>query len=152
MELPRWKTEAALTCLKMLRLMLSLSQTAKSINYGATVMNPFVLLPLPRKNRAINILFTSMYLGSKYPEPLKHGYAQLADAMLQVLAWTGLPREILTDWGSVFMRQLMKEMCKIFGNQANSNPPHLQTDGYLEHWCGNAKKVLQQAGQVSLIY
>ena len=89
-----------------------------------------------------------MCLGSKYPEavPLKRVDAQsVAEAMLEVFARTGLPREILTDQGSVFMGRMMKEMCKILGiKQIRTSPYHPQTDGCLERWHGSLKAMLRK--------
>ena len=74
--------------------------------------------PLPRTKRGHKYILTCMCLGSKYPEaiPLKRVDVEpVAEGMIEVFSRTGIPRELLTDQGSVFTGKLMKELCSALG-------------------------------------
>ena len=65
-----------------------------------------VVGPLPRTRSGFKYVLTCMCYASKYPEaiPLKRVDAQsVAEGMIEVYSRTGLPTEILTDQGTVFM-------------------------------------------------
>ena len=104
--------------------------------------------PLPRTKQGNKYLLTCICLGSKYPDavPLKRVDAKsVAEAMLEVFARTGLPTEILTDQGSVFMGRLMKQLCEMLSiHQIRTSPYHPQTDGCLERWHGSLKSMLRK--------
>ena len=92
--------------------------------------------PLPRTSRRHRYILTCICLGSKYPDDIpltKVDATTVADAMLDIFSRIGIPAEILTDQGSVFMGQLTKQlcsMCKI--KHIRTYPYHPQTDGALE--------------------
>ena len=70
--------------------------------------------PLPRTKRGHQYLLTCICLSSKYPEaiPLKRVDAvSVAEAMVDDFSRIGIPYEMLTDQGSVFMGRLTKELC-----------------------------------------
>ena len=57
-----------------------------------------------------------MCLASKYSEAvaLRRVDAEtVAEAMMEIFSRTGLPEEILTDQGSVFMGCLTKQLCRL---------------------------------------
>ena len=65
--------------------------------------------PLPRTNRGHKYILTCICLASKFPDaiPLKKVDAQtVAESMLEVFSRMGIPKEILTDQGSVFVGKL----------------------------------------------
>ena len=101
--------------------------------------------PLPRTSRRHRYILTCMCLGSKYPDAIpltKVDATTIADAMLDIFLRIGIPAEILTDQGSVFMGQLTKQlcsMCKI--KHIRTSPYHPQTDGALERWHGTLKQM-----------
>lgn len=77
--------------------------------------------------------------------PLKRVDAKsVAEGMLDIFARTGLPTEILTDQGSVFVGRFMKEMCELLGiKHIHTSPYHPQTDGCLERWHGSLKSIVR---------
>ena len=79
--------------------------------------------PYPRTSRGFKYLLTCVCYFSRYPEgiPLKKlDECSVANATVEVFSHTGLPEEILTDQGSVFVGKLMKQLCKILRVLAHS--------------------------------
>ena len=92
-----------------------------------------------------------MCLASKYPEAvaLRRVDAEtVAEAMMEIFSRTGLPEEILTDQGSVFMGRLTKQLCRLLNvKQLRTSPYHPQTDGCLECWHGSLKNMLRKCNE-----
>ena len=101
--------------------------------------------PLPRTKSGI---LTVMCLGTRYPYciPLKKVDAiTVAEGLLEVIAHTGIPYEILSDQGSVFTGKVMKELCKSLDIQKlRTTAYHPQTNGALERWHGCLKGMLRR--------
>ena len=61
-----------------------------------------------------------------------------------IFADMGFPKEILTDQGSNFMSELMKELCRLLKmSKLVSYPYHPQTNGLVEKFNGTLKKMLK---------
>ena len=61
-----------------------------------------------------------------------------------IFADMGFPKEILTDQGSNFMSELMKELCRLLKvSKLVSSPHHPQTNGLVEKFNGTLKKMLK---------
>jgi transposase InsO family protein len=70
----------------------------------------------------------------------------VAEAMVEVFSRTGLPDEILTDQGGVFLSALCKQMCELLQIKAlRTSPYHPQSDGMLERWHASLKSMLKMA-------
>ena len=68
----------------------------------------------------------------------------MAEAMLSICTWYGLPKELLTDQGSVFVGKLMTDLRKkLHISRIKTSPYHSQTGGLLERWHGPLKEVLE---------
>ena len=108
-----------------------------------------VVGPLPRTKSGYKYILTCMCYATKYPEaiPLKKVDAQsVAEAMVEVFSRTGLPNEVLTDQGGVFLSALCKQMCKLLQiTTLRTSPYHPQTDGMLERWHASLKSMLKKA-------
>ena len=96
-------------------------------------------------------ILTCMCLASKYPEAvaLRRVDAEtVAEAMMEIFSRTGLPEEILTDQGSVFMARLTKQLCRLLNvKQLRTSPYHPQTDGCLECWHRSLKNMLRKCNE-----
>ena len=94
--------------------------------------------PLPKSTSGYRYILTMMCLFSKYPEaiPLKRvDNESVLGAMVEIFSRHGLPKEILTDQGSVFTSKLTRKMCKIFEiHKVQTSPYHPRSDGALERW------------------
>ena len=64
---------------------------------------------------------------------------------MEVLAHTGIPKELLSDQGTVFMGKVMKETCRLLNiNKLQTTPYHPQSNGILERWHMDLKGMLRK--------
>ena len=99
--------------------------------------------PLPRTIRENKYIITYICLACKYPDakPLK----RIDEGMLEVFSRTGIPKEILSDQGSVFTGKVMKQICSTLGiKHLKTSPYHPQTDRCLERWHVCLKTMLRK--------
>ena len=108
--------------------MWALSETARSHRSKAPLY-PLPVVGTPFKRIAFDLvgqypcisrghkyILTSICYFSRYSEaiPLKRvDEISVASAMVEIFSRSGLPSEILTDRGSVFVRKLMSQLCKM---------------------------------------
>ena len=70
----------------------------------------------------------------------------LLPTMVEIFSRSGLPSEILTDRGSVFVGKLMSQLCKMLDiKPIRTSPYHPETDGLLEHWHSDLLAMLKKA-------
>ena len=105
--------------------------------------------PLPRTKRGHKFILTTMDYGTKFPDavPFRKVDAEtVATAMVDIFSRYGLPREILTDQGTVFTSSLMCQLCQLLQiTRVKTSPYHPQTDGMLERWHATLKGMLRKA-------
>jgi len=105
--------------------------------------------PYPCTSKGHKYILTSICYFSRYPEaiPLKKVDEQsVATAMIEIFSRSGIPSEILTDQGSVFMGKLMSQLCSMLGiKPIRTSPYHPQTDGLLERWHSDLLAMLKKA-------
>ena len=86
---------------------------------------------------------------SKYREaiPLRKVDAiSVAEAMVEIFSCTGIPSEILTDQGSIFVGSLKKQLCLLLNiKPIRTSPYNPQTDGMLEHWHASVKGMIKKS-------
>ena len=106
--------------------------------------------PLPRTASGYKYLLTLMDLHTKYPEaiPLKRVTNEaVLEAFMEIVSRHGIPENILTDQGSVFMSRLTKSVCELLGiDRIRTSPYHPQSDGALEKWHACLKGMLKKSG------
>ena len=106
--------------------------------------------PLPRTTSGYKYLLTAMCLYTKFPVaiPLRRvDNHTVVEAMMEVFANYGMPKELLTDQGSVFTSRLTRHMCKSFEvHKIRTSPYHPQSDGALERWHSCLKGMIKRAG------
>ncbi len=107
--------------------------------------------PLPMTERKNRYVLTLMDMATRYPEalPLRRIDTEtVADALIQFFARFGLPKELLSDRGSNFTSQLMKEVNKRLGiTQIFASPYHPETNGMLERWHSTLKAMMRKSGK-----
>ena len=63
----------------------------------------------------------------------------MAEGLMEVLAHTGIPKELLTDRGTVFTGKVMRETCRLYKIQ--TSPYHPESNGVLERWHRDLKQM-----------
>ena len=104
--------------------------------------------PLPRSRRGNQYILVVCDYATRYPEamPLRSIDAgTVAEHLIQLFARVGIPREILSDQGTNFMSQLLKELYNLLRiHQIRTSPYHPQTDGLVERFNKTLKSLLRK--------
>ncbi|XP_070174493.1 uncharacterized protein [Littorina saxatilis] len=87
-------------------------------------------------------------IATRYPEaiPLKNiDTVSVAEALLGVFARMGFPSEILSDRGSQFTSDMMKEILRLLAIKAvHTSPYHAQSNGVVERFHGTIKPMIKK--------
>ena len=106
--------------------------------------------PLPRSRSGYRFVLVVCDYATRWPEvmPLKSIDAGHVDEELMVLfSRVGVPKEILTDQGSNFTSQLLKEVYWLLSIKLiRTSPYHPQTDGLVERFNQTLKAMLRRTG------
>ena len=93
-------------------------------------------------------ILTLIDLATRFPEavPLKNiTSVDVAEALLSIFSRLGFPREILSDQGSQFNSDLMKQFHALCGTKAvRTSPYHPQANGTVERFHGTLKAMLKK--------
>ena len=104
--------------------------------------------PLPRSSQGNRYILVVCDYATRYPEAsaLKSIDAEtVADNLVRLFSWIGIPKEILTDQGSNFMSKLLSSMYERLGIHAlRTSPYHPQTDGLVERFNLTLKAMLRK--------
>ena len=107
--------------------------------------------PLDRSKSGNHFILVICDYATRYPEaiPLKSVEADhIAEELVKLFARVGIPEEILTDQGTNFTAQLLKELYRMLGVHAiKTTPYHPQTDGLVERFNGALKGTLRQCAR-----
>ena len=83
-----------------------------------------------------------------YPEAIplrKFTTSTVAEELIRLFARHGIPREILTDQGTSFTAQLLKELYQLIGMRPiRTTPYHPQTDGLVKRFNRTLKEMLRR--------
>ena len=105
-------------------------------------------LPRTRQNR---YPLTILDFATRYPEAIslrKVDAPTVATALMEAFTRFGLPAEILSDNGSVFVGKLMEELFRQLGvHHIHTTPYRPQTNGMIERWHGVLKAQLRKADE-----
>lgn len=101
--------------------------------------------PTYRKNRYI---LTIVDYATRYPDaiPLPGIEAErVAEALVDVFSRVGVPREMLTDLGTQFTSDLMREVSRLLSfRQLTTTPYHPMCNGLVEKFNGTLKQMLKK--------
>ena len=104
--------------------------------------------PLPRSRGGNRYVLVVCDYGTKYPEavPLRSIDAEtVAEELMVIFSRVGIPREILTDQGSNFQSQLLRELYRLLHIDAlRTSPYHPQMDGLVERFNQTLKGMLRK--------
>ena len=91
---------------------------------------------MPRTKTGFSYILTVMCPGSRFPYaiPLQRVDAKsVAEGLMEVISHTGIPIELLSDQGSVFLSKVMKNFCNVLKiKQLKTTPCHPQSNSVLE--------------------
>jgi transposase InsO family protein len=74
---------------------------------------------------------------------MKNQEAELvANAIISLCSRVCIPKELLTDQGSNFMSELMREECRLLKIGMRTSPYHAMSNGLCEIFSGVLKKML----------
>ncbi|KAI2644445.1 Retrovirus-related Pol polyprotein from transposon 17.6 [Labeo rohita] len=101
--------------------------------------------PLPKSARGHEHILD---YATRYPEavPLRKATAKaIAQELFLLASRVGIPAEILTDQGTLFMFRLMADLCRLLRvKQLRTTVYHPQTDGLVEHFNQTLKQMLRR--------
>jgi len=99
----------------------------------------------PPTERDSKYIITMIDYATRYPDavPLKDIQAEtVAEALVNMFARVGVPKEILSDHGSQLLSAVMKEMCRLlYLKQLVTTPCHLICNGLIEKFSGTLKNM-----------
>ena len=102
----------------------------------------------PLSDRGHRYILTIVDFATRYPEavPLKTITTEVvAEALVDVFSRVGIPHEILTDCGTQFTSELMKEVSRLLSlRQLNTTPYHPICNGLVEKFNGTLKRMLKK--------
>nr|XP_054751019.1 uncharacterized protein LOC129256850 isoform X2 [Lytechinus pictus] len=98
-----------------------------------------------QKNRYI---LTVIDYATRYPEaiPLQNIEAErVAEALVSIFTRVGIPKEMLTDQGSQFTSEVMKQVSKLLSvKQFTTSPYHPAANGLVERFNGTLKQMIKR--------
>lgn len=104
--------------------------------------------PLEKTKAGNRYMLVITDYATKYPEvfPLKSIKARaVACSLIQLFSRVGFPKDIVTDQGSNFMSDLLKQVYKLLGIKGiRTTPYHPQTDGLTERFNQTLKQMLHK--------
>ena len=102
--------------------------------------------PLPLSRKGNQYILVICDYATRYPEAMPlHSIdaGTVAEQLIQLFARVGISREILSDQGTNFMSQLLKELYNLLHIQRiRTSPYHPQTDGMVERFNRTLKSLL----------
>lgn len=102
----------------------------------------------PISDRGNRYILTMVDYATRFPEaiPLPSVETErVAEALLEIFTSVGFPQEILTDMGSQFTSDIMKEISRLLHiKQITTTPYHPMCNGLVERFNGTLKKMLKR--------
>ena len=104
--------------------------------------------PLPMSGRKYRWILTLVDCATRYPEaiPMKGiDTIECAEELVNIFSRIGIPQEILSDRGSQFVSDLMREISRLLSiRQLQTTPYHAQCNGLVERWNGTLRRMIQK--------
>ena len=102
----------------------------------------------PPTEKGHRFILTVMDYATRYPEcvALKHiDTITVAEALVEIYSRMGVPAEVLTDCGTAFTSDLMKEVSRLLSvKQLTTTPFHPICNGLIEKFNGTLKQMLKR--------
>ena len=104
--------------------------------------------PLKPSDEGHRFILTVIDVATRFPEaiPLKRAdTVAVAEALVGVFSRMGCPEEILSDCGTQFISDLMKEIYRLLSiKSVHTSPYHAQSNGLCERFNGTLKSMLKK--------
>ena len=104
--------------------------------------------PPPMSGRKHRWILTLVDCATCYPEaiPMKGiDTIECAEELVNIFSRIGIPQEILSDRGSQFVSDLMREISRLLSvRQLQTTPYHAQCNGLVERWNGTLRRMIQK--------
>ena len=102
----------------------------------------------PISEKGNRYILTLVDYATRYPEaiPLRNiDTASVGEALVDIFTRVGVPREILTDQGTQFTSDLMREISRLLSiRQLTTTPYHPSCNGLVERFNGTLKQMLKR--------
>ncbi|XP_071504639.1 uncharacterized protein [Diadema antillarum] len=102
----------------------------------------------PVSSRGHRYILTLVDYATRYPEavPLRNiDTSSVAEALLSIYSRVGFPKEMLTDRGSQFTSDVMREVSRLLSiRHVTTTPYHPQCNGLVEKFNGTLKRMLNK--------
>ena len=102
--------------------------------------------PLPATSRGHRWILTLIDCATRYPEgvPVKGiDTLEISEVLVNIFTRVGIPREILSECGTQFTSDVMKEVARLLSlRQLFTTPYHAMCNGLAERFNGTLKKML----------
>jgi len=102
----------------------------------------------PPSNSANRFILCVVDYATRYPEAVALpgvSTEQVAEALCRIFSRVGVPKQILSDQGSQFVSDVIKEVYRLLSIQHISNTPyHPQANGLVEKFNGTLKSMIKK--------
>ena len=102
----------------------------------------------PATSRGNRFILTVVDYATRYPEAValrRIDTQTVAEALVDIYSRVGIPREVLTDRGSQFTSELMREVSRLLSiRQMTTTPYHPACNGLVERFNGTLKSMLRK--------
>ena len=102
----------------------------------------------PRSNNRSRYILTMMDYATRYPEAIAFPSIEterVAEALVEMFSRVGVPDEMLTDCGSQFTSEIMKEVARLLSlQQLTTSAFHAQCNGLVEQSHATLKQMLRR--------
>ena len=103
---------------------------------------------VPATSRGNRFILTVVDYATRYPEAValrRIDTQTVAEALVDIYSRVGIPREVLTDRGSQFTSDLMREVSRLLSiRQMTTTPYHPACNGLVERFNGTLKSMLRK--------
>ena len=94
----------------------------------------------PRSEKRNRYILTMIDYATRYPET-----ERVAEALVEMFSRVGIPDEMLTDCGSQFTAEVMKEVSRLLSlQQLTTTPYHPMCNGLVERFHATMKQMLRR--------
>ena len=102
----------------------------------------------PISDRGNRYILTVVDYATRYPEAVALPNIEtvtVAEALIDIYSRVGVPREVLSDMGSQFTSDLMREVSRLLSmKQKTTTPYHPMCSGLVERWNATLKQMLKR--------